>query len=173
LTLNPTNAKYPVAMGRTRRGVSSTLTLVTRTFADRNALITLAEPGSPLFWQGPAAYGINDQYLDVGSLSVVRGLSDHKFQVRVLNLPYVQVGRPAGPSQGVCGSQVGDLCDFTWSELAADGNTWDDLVRGRPTGGVDGYRTWTIGANTVLGDFADWNAVDSGTRTWTDLEVGL
>lgn len=173
LTQNPTNAKYPIAMSRTRRGVSSLLTLVTRTFADRDALLALTDPGSPLFWQGPAAYGIPDQYMDIGDLSIERGLSDHKFQVRVVNLPYLAVARPAGPSQGVCGSQVQDLCDFTWGELEADGNTWEDLVRGRPTGGVSGYRTWTVGTNTVLADFADWNAVDDGVRTWTDLEVGL
>jgi hypothetical protein len=173
LTLNSTNAKYPLAMSRTRRGVSSLLTLVTRTFADRDALLTLAEPGSPLFWHGPAAYGIPDQYMDVGRLSIQRGLSDHKFQVRVASLPYTSVARPAGPSQGVCGSQVQDYCDFTWDELAAAGYTFDDLIRGTPNGSTPGYRTWTIGANTVLGDFADWNAVDDGTRTWTDLEVGL
>lgn len=169
LTLNPTNAKYPLAMSRTRRGVSSLLTLVTRTFTDRDNLLTLAEPGSPLFWQGPAAYGIPDQYMDVGRVSIQRGLSDHKFQVRVAQLPYTSVARPAGPSQGVCGSQVGDLCDFTWDELAAEGFTWDDLIRGRATGGLPAYRTW----DDVQADFADWNAVDNGTRTWTDLEVGL
>ncbi len=170
LTLNPTNAKYPIAMTRTRRGVTSILTLVTRTFTDRDNLLTLAEPGSPLFWHGPAAYGIPDQYMDVGRVSVQRGLSDHKFQVRVAALPYTEVARPAGPQQGVCGSQVQDLCDFTWDELAAEGFTWDDLIRGRASGTLPpAYRTW----DDVQADFADWNAVDSGTRTWTDLEVGL
>lgn len=168
LTLNPTNAKYPVAMSRQRRGVSTILQLVTRTFADRDALLVLADPGSPLFWQGPANYGIMDQYLDVGTLSVERGLTDHRFQVRVLNLPYVQVARPAGPSQGVCGSQVSDYCDTTWAELEADGFTWDDLIRGRGNGGTTGYRTW----DDVEAGFADWNAVDNGTRTWSDLETG-
>lgn len=170
LTVNPTNAKYPLAMTRTRRGVSSLLTLVTRTFADRDALLTLAEPGSPLFWHGPAAYGIPDQYMNVGTVSVQRGLSDHKFQVRVNALPYGEVARPAGPTQGVCGSQVQDYCDFTWDELTADGNTWEDLIRGRPTGGTTGYRTWTIGASTVLA-LGTWNAVNNG-RDWTELETG-
>lgn len=168
LTLNPTNAKYPIAITRTRRGVSSVLTLVTRTFDDRDALIRLAEPGSPLFWQGPAAYGIKDQYMNVGDLAFDRGLSDHKFQVRIATMPYVEVARPAGPSQGVCGSQVRDLCDFTWGELVDAGYTWDDLIRGRAGGALPDYRTW----DDVESEFADWNAVDNGTRTWTDLEVG-
>lgn len=172
LTLNPNNAKYPLAMTRQRRGVSSLLTLVTRTFADRDALLALTDPGSPLFWQGPAAYGIPDQYMDIDRVSVNRELSNHKFQVRVIDLPYTSVARPAGPSQGVCGSRVTDLCEFTWNDLVTAGNTWEDLIRGRPTGGTTGYRTWTVGVRTVLADFADWNAVNNGTRDWIDVEVG-
>lgn len=168
-TLNTNNAKYPIAISRQRRGVTSTLQLVSRTFADRDALLTLADPGSPLFWQGPANYGIPDQYMDVGVVSVARGLTDHRFQVRVNDLPYTQVARPAGPSQGICGSQVSDYCEFTWAELVAGGFTWDNLIQGTPTGGTPGYRTW----NDVLADFADWNAVNDGTRTWTGLETGL
>lgn len=173
LILNPTNAKYPLSVNRTRRAVASNLTVVTRTFDDRDALLTLNEPGSPILIQGPPAYGIPDRYMAVSTVEVQRGLTDHRFQVRIIEMPFIEVARPAGPSQGVCGSQVDDLCDFTWGELAAEGNTWEDLIRGRPTGGTAGYRTWTVGTNTVLGDFADWNAVNSGTRDWTELEIGL
>jgi hypothetical protein len=168
LVVGPTNAKYPIAITRQRRGISSILTLVTRTFTDRDDLINLNAPGSPLFWQGPANYGIPDQYMSVAPTAVERGLSNHKFQVRVNQLPYVEVARPAGPSQGTCGSQVQDYCDFTWGELQAGGFTWDDLIRGTPNGVLPAYRTW----DDVQADFADWNAVDNGTRTWTDLEVG-
>ncbi len=90
------------------------------------------------------------------------GLTDHRFQVRIMQMPHVAVDRPAGPSNGVCGSRVADLCDFTFDELAADGNTWEDLVRGRPTGGVTGFRTW----DDVANEFTDWDAVNDGTRTW-------
>lgn len=167
LTLNPTNAKYPLAVTRTRRGITSLLTLVTRTFADRDDVLTLTEPGSPLFFQGPPEYGISDQYMNIDTVSVQRGLSDHKFQVRVLALPYGEVARPAGPSQGVCGSRVMDLCEFTWQDLVDAGNTWEDLIRGRPNNPA--LRTW----DEVEAEFADWNAVDNGTRTWADLEQGL
>lgn len=173
LLVNPTNAKYPISVTRTRRGVASLLTLVTRTFTDRDDILTLTSPGSPLFWQGPATYGIADQYLDIQVVQVDRGLSDHKFQVRVIALPYTSVARPAGPSQGVCDSQVGDYCDFTWGELVAGGYNWDDLIRGTPNGSTAGYRTWTVGTDTVLGDFADWNAVNTAGRDWIGVEVGL
>lgn len=169
LTVNPTNAKYPIAVSRTRRAVASQLTLVTRTFTDRDDLLTLADPGSPLLLQGPGRYGIPDRYMDVATVAVNRGLSNHKYQVRVFDLPHVEVARPAGPTQGVCGAQVQDYCEFTWDELEAGGYTWDDLVRGTPTGLIPtAYRTW----DEVEAGFADWNAVDNGIRTWTDLEVG-
>ena len=168
LILNPTNAKYPISVNRTRRAVSSNLTVVTRTFADRDNLIRLNEPGSPILIQGPPQYGINDRYMAISTVAVDRGLSDHRFQTRIVQMPYVEVARPAGPSQGVCGSQVGDLCDFTWQELADDGNTFEDLIRGRATGSLPNYRDW----NDVLAEFANWNAVNNGTRDWTDLEVG-
>lgn len=178
ILLNPTNAGLPLAVTRQMRGISSTLTLVTRTFADRDMLLDLAKPGSPLLWRGPQTYGVIDQYMAVAGVNVVRGLSDHKYPVRINDIPYTQVGRPAGPSQGVCGTRVEDMCDLydTWQEIQDAGLTWDNLLQGLASddGGdpTDGYRTWTIGTNTVLADFADWNAVDDGIRDWIDLQVG-
>lgn len=168
LTVNPTNARRPIALTRQRRDVASNLTVVARTFTDRDNLLKLVNPGSPILLQGPPQYGIPDRYMDIGTVGIDRGLTDHKFQVRIAQMPHVAVDRPAGPQSGVCGSQVDDLCDFTFDELAADGNTWEDLIRGRPTGGVSGYRTW----DDVEAEFADWDAVNDGTRTWYDLEVG-
>lgn len=130
--LNPTNASNPLLVSRTRRNITSVLTLVTRTFDDRDDLLTLLNPGSPVLLQGPPQYGVKDQYMAVGDTSVERGLSDHKFPIRVNTLPYSAVGRPAGPSQGVCGSQVDNLCDefSTWQELTDSGLDWADLIRG-------------------------------------------
>jgi hypothetical protein len=172
MSVNPTNAEFPIAISRTRRGVTSVLTLVTRTFADRDELKLITKPGSPLLFQGPPQYGIPDRYMDVGETDFERGLTDHKFQVRVATLPHVEVARVAGPTLGVCGSRLKDLCDTfsTWQEIVDAGLNWDDLVRGRagqPNPTVD-FRTW----DDVLAEFADWNAVNNGTRTWYDLEVG-
>ena len=172
MSVNPTNAEFPLAISRTRRGVASTLTLVARTFADRDALKLITKPGSPLLFQGPPQYGIPDRYMDVGDTDFERGLTDHKFQVRTVALPHVEVARPAGPSLGVCGSRLKDLCDTyaTWQEIVDAGLNWDDLVRGR-AGQPDpttAFRTW----DDVLAEFADWDDVNDGTRTWQGLEVG-
>jgi len=172
ISVNPTNAEFPIAMSRTRRGVSSTLTLVTRTFADRDALKLITKPGSPLLFQGPPQYGIPDRYMDVGDTDFDRGKSDHKYQARVAALPHTEVARPAGPTLGVCGSRVMDLCDVyaTWQDMVDAGLNWDDLIRGR-AGQPDpttGFRTWA----DVRTEFTDWADVDDGTRTWFDLLVG-
>lgn len=173
LLLNPTNAALPLAVSRQRRGKSSSFELVTRTFADRDALLAINAPGSPLLLQGPADYGIPDAYLAIGNLGVIRGLSDHKFPIRINSLPFVTVVRPAGPSQGVCGSQVKDMCDIyeTWDEIATAGLTWEDFLRGLLShdsgAGPFERRTW----DDVEAEFADWDAVEAN-GTWQQLVEG-
>lgn len=170
LTVNPTNRRNPISISRERRGIASILTLVTRTFDDRDAVKLLTRPGSPLLWRGPASYGIADTYMDVGEVTVSRGLSDHRIQPRVVTLPFATVDRPAGPSTGICGARVMDLCDTyaTWDDMEAEGLQWQALLLGLGSGPVPGLRTW----NAVLAEFADWNDVDDGTRDWDDLQAG-
>lgn len=174
IVLNPVNAKYPLAVARTRRGLSSVLTLVTRTFDDREALLYANEPGVPLQLVGPPQYGIKDTYMTVGDISIQRGLSDHRKPVRINNLPFIQVARPAGPSNGVCGSRVEDMCDIysTWDEIEAAGLTWEDFIRGLASNdsgpGPGAGRTW----DEVQAEFADWDAVEAGGRTWQQLADG-
>jgi len=169
ITVNPTNRRNPISITRERRGIDSVLTLVTRTFDDRDAVKLLAQPGSLLLWRGPQSYGIVDTYMDIGRLNVSRGLQDHKIQPRVISLPFVTEDQPAGPSLGVCGIQVSDLCDVydTWNEMEAAGVTWEQLLYG-VGGGVFAGRTW----DDVLAEFVDWNDVDNGTRTWTGVLDG-
>jgi hypothetical protein len=173
ILLNPTNARRPIAITRQRRDKASLLQLVTRTFTDRDNLLAINEPGSPLLLSGPPQYGIDDAYMSIGTLTIERGLSDHRFPVRINNLPFITVDRPVGPSQGVCGSRVEDTCDLydTWGELADAGLTFEDIVKGRASddgGDADAYRTW----DEVLAEFTDWDDVEAGGRTWAELEAG-
>jgi hypothetical protein len=170
LTVNPANRRMPITAARERRGISSLLTVVTRTFADRDAVKLLTRPGSPLLWRGPATYGIADTYMEVGAVTVSRGLPDHKIQPRVMTLPFIAEDRPAGPSLGVCGVQVQDLCDTyaTWNAMAAAGVTWEGLLFGQ-AGGLPLTNTW----DDVLADYTDWDDVDNGTRDWYDVRDGV
>lgn len=159
----PTNAKYPIQSSRQRRDADAALTLVTRTFVDRDAVLALNAPGSPLQWVAPPAYGIPDRYMAVAPVTVSRGLPDHRFQPRLINMPYTTVARPIGPTQGLCGRRFADLCDTyaTWDDAAAAGATWISLVIGTPA--ELGWRTW----QGVLTDFTLWSGV-LANGTWQD-----
>ena len=171
-SLPVTNRPKPIPITRARRGVSSNLHLITHTFDDRDALLTLLAPGSLVLWQGPPEYGIPDRYMDVGQVGVARGLQDHRKQARKVSLPHTEADRPAGPTLGVCGNRVQDLCDVyaTWGDMATAGLTWLSLLQGAAStpDPTDGLRTWA----DVAADFADWDAVDDGTRTWQGLLEG-
>jgi hypothetical protein len=163
----PTNARLPIAIARERRDADSALTLVTRTFADRDAVLDLAQPGEPLQFVAPPAYGLPDRYMSVDAVAVSRGVPDMTFEPRLVQLPYSTVGRPAGPSQGVCGSRFMDLCDTyaTWDLAAASGLAYSTLVTGSPA--ALGFRTWAI----VNATWASWAAVLAAEPTWAEVLV--
>lgn len=173
-TFVPVNADTPIGVNRARLKAASTLTVVTRTFMDRDALRTLHAPGSVTYLRGPAAYGVTDRYMMAGDVTEHRPLSDHKIQPRAVAIPHVVMNRPWGPSQGVCGTRVQDLCDryTTLGALEASGLSWADVLRGNaspdsPTPSP-APRTW----NDVNASYASWNAVQAGNTNWADLLDG-
>jgi hypothetical protein len=172
--LLPVNARRPIVVSRSRRDVQSTLTLVTATFNDRDDVLALAEPGGELLWRGPADYGIPDRYMSVLDVNVDRGLSDHRVPPRIITMPHVAVEATVGPSQGVCGSRVQDLCDqfVTWDALIAAGLTYADLLRGKagtPGSPNPNLATW----NDVNADFANWTALNTNETSWNDTWQGF
>jgi hypothetical protein len=132
-TFNVNNQALPVVVSKTRSAISSTLTLVSRTFADRDALNALLAPGSPLLFQVPSAYGVVDQNMSVGASAVGRVLPDHQFPIRVFSLPYVQVAAPGGPAQGTVGARWQDMCNryANWAAVTAAGLTWLQVLDGQ------------------------------------------
>lgn len=176
VNLYPVNRRRAIPVVRERRDVEATLTLVTRTFADRDALRASLQPGSPLLFQAPPEYGIADRYMSVGTVSESRGLPDHRFQPRVVQLPHVAVDRPDGPTDGVCGTRFADLCGFydSWDAMTIVGITWLDILEGDAAPGAPGtppiyeLRTW----GDVNDEFASWGAVNTGGRTWGDVLEG-
>jgi hypothetical protein len=171
-TMRPMNRSRTISATRPRGDATTALRLQTMTFTDRDELLALAAPGSLLLFQGPAEYGIPDRYMDVKDVQVSPELPDLRIQIRTEVLPYEVQDRPAGPSQGICGARVADICAEypTWGDLAATGMTWDDLVGGQasPESANPNQRTW----DDVNADFADWDDVNTGGRTWSDLQAG-
>lgn len=172
VNLLPVNRRRPIPTYRVRRDIESTLTLVTRTFADRDALRAANEPGHPLFFQAPPEYGIADRYMSIGTVTESRGLPDHRFQPRVVQLPHAVVDRPEGTADGVCGARVGDLCDIysSWDAINAVGLTYEGILLGEA--GLDApgstpsseMETW----QEVLDEFGVWSAVNNG-QDWEDV----
>lgn len=173
-TFAPVNSVYPIGIYRARRSLNATLTTLTRTFADRDAMRQLNAPGGPLLLRGPAQYGIADRYMLVGNVTEHRQLSDHRVQPRAVTLPHVQLDYPYGPSQGVCGTRVEDLCDIygSWDAIVAAGLTYADLLRGKASNDTPipdtVERTWS----DVNATYANWTAVNAGNTDWDDLLDG-
>lgn len=172
--LLPTNDSYPIVVNRARRAVTSSLAVATRTFNDRDAMLNLLAPGSPVFLRGPAQYGIPDRYMSVGTVVVGRHVSDHKVQPRSIDMPHAAVRRPSGPSQGVCGTRVDDLCDIygSWDAVIAAGLTYADLLRGAASNVTPIPDTVERDWAEVNSDYASWTALNAGEANWDETLAG-
>jgi hypothetical protein len=126
------NQAYPVVVSKTRSAPTSTLTLVSRTFADRDRLNALLSSGTPVLFQVPDEYGVPDRYMSVGTTAESRVLPDHRFPIRVLSLPHSVCAAPGGFMQGTVGARWQDTCNVyaTWGAVNAAGLTWTQVLQG-------------------------------------------
>ena len=168
--LLPVNAKYPIVVSRTRRGAAGQLDIVATSFVARDALLALLDPGGPLLWRGPAEYGTGDRYISVGDVSVAPQIADLTIQPRVMPLPFLATKAPVGPTLGVCGSRVKDLCDIyaSWDAMIAAGLTWADLLRGEASPPGSGLATW----DDINAQNASWNVLLVNEPDWNDVLDG-
>lgn len=172
------NRKNPVPVSRLRAGISSTLTLITRTFTDRDNLIRLAAPGEPLLLQAPAPYGISDRYLHVpGSLSISRLSPDHRRQWRVATIPHYEVDRPAGLSYGAQGSRWRDMClPYATYNAAKTANVrWEHAMQGGASQPWLGVQTGWRSYDDLTAEFATYADIEVPlpVRTYDQLLTGL
>lgn len=131
-TFNVNNQQNPVVVSKIRSSVASTLTLVSRTFQDRDRLIALLVPGSPLLFQAPDEYGLPDRYMSIATDTISRVLPDHRQPIRVFSLPHVVVSAPGGPMQGTLGARWSDTCNryANWGAVNAAAVTWTQVLDG-------------------------------------------
>lgn len=173
IDLRAFNSPRPASASRERSDAASTLVLVSRTFADRDALLEILRAGTPLLWQAPPEYGQPDRYIQIGDVGITRYNEDHRYQPRTFSLPFAVEDRPEGPSQGICGARVMDLCDTytSWAAMEAAQLSYQDLLLGlaSPDGPQDPNRRRWIDVET---GFANWLAVETAPNTWKTLRDG-
>lgn len=169
-TMVPVNDSYPIVVNRRRMKPNSNLTIVATSFAARDELIDLLEPGEPLLLRTTPDFGIGSRYLTVGDVPELYELADMTSQPRILQLPNGEVRPSPGPSLGVCGSRVMDLCDIyaTWDEMVAAGLTWADLLRGEASPPGSGLATWA----DINAQNANWAALQVAETDWSDVLDG-
>lgn len=171
INLLPVNATLPITVSRKRQAPTSALFLGTRDCDDLEAMEELTSPGTPLLLQTLPEYCIDDRYISVENHTIGRLGVDQRLTVRIHQLPYATVARPAGPGKGPCGVRWVDLCDIyeTWDDLAAAGLTWNDLLLGYASDETNVARRVWLDVET---DFADWAAVEAN-GDWQELRDGL
>lgn len=126
------NQPSAMVVSKQRQNPSSTLILVTRQFVDRDRLLALLSPGTPLLFQVPPEYGIPDLSMSVGAVSVQRPLPDHRYPIRIVSLPWVSAVMPSGPMGGALGARWQDGCHkfATWAAISAASVTWQQALQG-------------------------------------------
>jgi hypothetical protein len=131
-TFNVNNQANPIVVSKTRSSPTSTLTLVSRTFPDRDRLVALLASGSPLLFQVPDEYGIADRFMSVGTTAISQLMPDTRFPIRVASLPHAVVSAPGGPMQGTVGARWSDMCNryASWGAVNAAGLTWTQVLQG-------------------------------------------
>lgn len=167
------NRRNPIALTKQRGGIASSLVLVSRTFEDRDHVITLNDKGDPLQFQGAAQYGIPDQYMSVGDYQVGRLITDHKKPWRVNTMPYTQVDRPAGLADGVRGSRWRDTClpYATFAAATAAEVTWSQVLAGQATLNPSPTApAWTYGLLATT--YATYTALNAAYTTYEAVAQG-
>ena len=129
---NVNNQQQPVVTAKTRSAPTSTLTLVSRTFTDKDRLNTILDAGSPLLFQVPSDYGVPQMFLSIAGTTESRVFPDHRFPIRIFQLPFASVASPGGPMQGTIGARWADTCNVyaTWAAVTAAGLTWTQVLDG-------------------------------------------
>jgi hypothetical protein len=108
-----------------RKAPSSSLSVLTDTATDFQALKSILSDASPLLLNVPTTLGLglDTDYISIGAVHPRRPSDIGTDTLRVLELPYMVVNRPAGGSQAT----------RTWTDVKITYNTWTDVKAAYPT----------------------------------------
>jgi hypothetical protein len=129
-------------------------------------VLAINAPGSPLLFSAPPAYGVPDRYMAIANETVARGVQDHTYPARMIQMPFTTVDRPVGPTQGTCGHRIDDICATypTWAAAQAASIDWGRILTGDPAS--LGARTWL----QVRSTYATWNDAKLNNVNWADVK---
>jgi hypothetical protein len=125
------NRAHPMVVAQTRKGIRSTLVLVSRRLEDITALRTLLSTGTPLILELPTIYGwgietFGQDWVQFGDVTMSRLGIDMRKPYRTWSMPLVVLDPDvAYPSGGTGGNGIG-VAGATWGDLAIAGQTWGD-----------------------------------------------
>ncbi|MFF1684504.1 MULTISPECIES: hypothetical protein [unclassified Streptomyces] len=115
----------PIVISDVRSSRTGSVTLVTHTEEERDALWWVLDSGRTLLLQWPPGWGERDVYVSIGEVTEahVTELAEHSD--RAWTLALTEVDRPFG---GIVGS-----ADRTWQTIAGSNATWLDALAGATT----------------------------------------
>lgn len=106
----------PIVISDVRTSRTGTLTLVTETAQEVDALWWLLETGSTLLLQWPSTWGERDVYVQVGDVDEAHVVAYAEYGDRTWSLPLTEVDRPVG---GIVGSP-----GRTWQSVLDEATSW-------------------------------------------------
>ncbi len=90
---------YPVVVSAQRGSPTGSLTVNTRTFAERDALLAALADGSPIYFRAPGDFGLGyGLWLAIGDVGEDPAGRPQWHPGRVLTLPFTVVDAPLGPA---------------------------------------------------------------------------
>jgi hypothetical protein len=110
-----------VILSGSRQGLEGDLSIWTRTDEDRKALHLLLNSGNVLLWQALPGMGVDDMYVNVGSITEGRIAQLAQEQWRTWTLPMIEADKPI--ALGVNGSG-----GRTWQDVVAEFATCANLL---------------------------------------------
>jgi hypothetical protein len=134
-TLHNIINRAPVtAVSQVRQWASGTLTLMTRTLAERSMALQVFESGQIVFYRNPdPAYPESSWYLAIGNAKESRLGPDHRRPERLWDIPFARVERPSGLIDVQTGRIWQTIKDenANWMATRTKNDDWLGVLTGR------------------------------------------
>ncbi len=105
----PIGRKFPVAVSSRRFAETGTLTAITSTLGERDAIKAILDSGSTLLLQAPAGWGVGSNYVAVGVVTADRLIPYGPDPQRRWTLPLTYVDSPVGMASAGVGNSCADV----------------------------------------------------------------